>query len=364
LVNPQATAVMDVTTYTGDQSGWQPVQTALSNSAVAFALEEQQREMLNSLRTSFSQLPAGKIALLPLNTSGAAANFAAFTGLDLKWQALTETQMLDSAIFTNSRYPLAFYLGSENYVKTVITNGDAKAAVTRYLAGGGTLVVLATGPFPFYYGYGPNDQPGPADPLLPALGLPIYVAFEQPPTNLNMVVSTNQGIVHSVPLVFPFPPGDQRLRPVNRSQLSSAHRYVPWITAVDSGGKSYGDAACFIEFGAGPAKSGKVLYIWSTLLSGPQGQALMADSISWIIDGTLRPPPSQFSSIGWLNDSLTLAFQAGSNLDYALQYRTNFDSGSWALERDFGSSPVDRSLLVTNPIPNPQSGFFRLWVRP
>jgi len=82
------------------------------------------------------------MALLPLNTSGAAANFAALTGLNLKWQALTETQMLDSTIFTNSRYPLAFYLGSENYVKTVITNGDAKAAVTRYLAGGGTLVAL------------------------------------------------------------------------------------------------------------------------------------------------------------------------------------------------------------------------------
>src|SRR2546422_5946523 len=42
-----------------------------------------------------------------------------------------------------------------------------RSAVTRYLAGGGTLVVLASGPFPFYYGYGPNDQPGPADPLLP-----------------------------------------------------------------------------------------------------------------------------------------------------------------------------------------------------
>src|SRR5207247_11110346 len=130
---------------------------------------------------------------------------------------LTESQLLDSAVFTNSRFPLAFYLGSENYVKTVITNGDAKAAVTRYLAGGGTLVVLASGPFPFYYGYGPNDQPGPADPLLPALGLPIYNAFEQAPPNLSVVVSTNQSILHSVPSVFPFPPGDPRLRSDRKS---------------------------------------------------------------------------------------------------------------------------------------------------
>ncbi len=260
---------------------------------------------------------------------------------------------------------MAFYFGSENYVKTVTTNGDGKAAITRYLAGGGTLVVLATGPFPFYYGYGPNDQPGPADPLLPALGLPIYIAFEQPPTNLTMVVSTNQGIIHSVPLVFPFPQGDQRLRPVNRSQVSSAHRYVPWITATDPGGQSYGDAACFIEFGAGPAKGGKVLYIWSTLLSSPQGQALMADAVGWIVDATLRLPLSNISSIAWLNpSSLALGFQARSNLDYALQYRSKLETGSWSLLQDFGTSPADRSLFFTNSISGSQFGFFRLWVRP
>ena len=364
-VDPKGTLVMGVSTFIGGQSEWQPIQAAVSNASAAFVMEEQQREMLAALRVSFSQLPAGKIALLPLNTSGAADNFAALTGLNLKWQSLSETQMLDSTVFTNSRFPLAFYLGSENYVKTVITNGDAKAAVTRYLAGGGTLVVLASGPFPFYYGYGPNDQPGPADPLLPALGLPIYIAFEQPPTNLNMVVSTNQGVLHSVPSVFPFPPGDSRLRPVDRSQVSSAHRYVPWITARDSGGQSYGDAACFIEFGSGPAKSGKIIYIWSTLLSGPQGQALMADAVSWIVDATLRPPPSHLIPLTWSNaDSLVLEFQARSNLDYAVQYRSKVDSGVWSLLRDFGSSTGERTLLFTNSIASSPSGFFRLWVKP
>ena len=218
-VDPAGTLAMSYTLVTGGQSAWQPVQSALSNAAAAFLLEEQQREMLVALRTNFSQLPAGKIALLPLDTSGAAADFAALTGLNLKWRALTETQLVDGVTLSSNRFPLAFYLGSENYVKTVITNGDGKAAVTRYLAGGGTLVVLASGPFPFYYGYGPNDQPGPADPLLPSLGLPICNAFEQAPSNLSMVVTTNQSILHSVPSVFPFPPGDPRLRAVNRSQV-------------------------------------------------------------------------------------------------------------------------------------------------
>ena len=349
--DPAGTLVMGLTAFTGTQTDWQPFQSALSNAAAAFLLDEQQRELLVSLRTSFSQLPRGKIALLLLDTSGAAANFAALTGLNLKWQALTETQLVDGVTFTSNHFPLAFYLGSENYVKTVITNGDAKAAVTRYLTSGGTLVVLATGPFPFYYGYGPNDQAGPSDPLLPTLGLPIYNAFEQAPANLSMVASTNQSILHSVPSVFPFPPGDSRLRSVNRSQVASANRYVPWLTVTNFAGQGYGDAACFIEFGTGPAKGGKIIYIWSTLLSGPQGPALMANAVSWIIDALLRPPPARFNSINRQGaTSFTLGFDALANLDYALQYRYDLNPGSWLLYQDFGSSSADRSLSVTSTI--------------
>jgi hypothetical protein len=363
-IDPSGSSVMDVTKFTGNANQWRPVQAALSNASAAFVLSEQQRQMLVALQASFSTLPANKIALLPLDTAGAPANFASLTGLNLKWRAITEAQLVNTATFNPTLYPLAFYLGSENYVKSVITTGDAKAAITSYLTNGGTLVILASGPFPFYYGYGPNDQAGPADPLLPTLGLPIYNAFETAPPNLSMVVSTNQGVIHSVPSVFPFPPGDQRLRPVNRSQVSASHRYVPWISVTNFAGTSYGDAACFIEFGSGPAKGGKIIYIWSTLLSGPQGQALMADAVSWIIDATLRPSPSRINSIQRLaNGSVALDFDASSNLDYALQYRGSLTVGVWSLLRDFGSSPVDRVWSYTNST-TPQSGFFRLWVRP
>lgn len=366
-IDPAGTLTMGVSAFTGDQNAWQPLQTALSNASTAFVLQEQQREMLVSLRTNFTQLPAGKIALLPLNTSGAGANFAAFTGLSLKWDAITETQLVDPTFFTAAHFPLAIYLGGENYVKTVITNGDAKAAVIRYLAAGGTLILLATGPFPFYYGYGPNDQAGPADPMLPALGLPIYNAFEQAPPNLSLVVSTNQSILHSVPAVFPFPPGDPRLRSVNRSQVASSHRYVPWLTVTNAAGQNYGDAACFIVFGSGAAKGGKILYIWSTLLSGLQGQALMADALRWIIDATFRPGSVRINSINLLdNGSSVLGFDAAPNLDYTLQYRSDLqlDSNPWSFLQEFGSSPSARSLLFTSPIAPAQPHFFRLWVRP
>jgi len=318
-----------------------------------------------ALQASFAQLPAGKIALLPLNTAGPGANFAAATGLNQKWDALTELQLVNTNEFNAARYPLAFYLGSENYVKTVLTNGDGKVAVTQYLAGGGTLVILATGPFPFYYGYGPADQPGPSDPLLPALGLPIQVNFEQPPAGIVMQRYTNQSVLLSVPEVFPFPPGDQRLRAVKRSSVNAAHRYLPLIKAVVPQGTDYGDAAAFIAFGTGAATGGKVLYVWSTLLSGPQGPSILIDTVSWIVDATLRPPRPSFSDFRWPdNTHVAFNFNAQSNLDYVVQSRLSPASGSWTKLLDFLSAPTNRSLWFTNSISGTTSKYFRLKVGP
>jgi hypothetical protein len=151
-VNPNGTLVMGVTAFTGDQTAWQLVQTTLTNASAVFVEAELQRLAVLALQASFASLPTGRIALLPLNTAGAGMNFAAATGLNQKWDALTELQFVNTNQFNAAKYPLAFYLGSENYVKTVVTNGDGKVAITQYLAGGGTLVILATGPFPFYYG--------------------------------------------------------------------------------------------------------------------------------------------------------------------------------------------------------------------
>jgi hypothetical protein len=299
-----------------------------------------------------------------MNTAGPGANFATATGLRSKWDALTEQQLIDTNTFNPTRYPIAFYLGGENYVKTVVTSGDGKAAVTKYLAGGGTLVVLASGPFPFYYGYGPADQPGPADPLLPALGMP-FQGFEQAPPGIFMQRYTNQTILQSVPVQFAFPPGDQRLRAITSSAVSSANRYVPLIEAIDPQGINYGDAAVFIAFGTGAAKGGKVLYVWDTLLSGPQGQSIMADTVSWILNATLRPPQPRFDSVMVVDTGkLAFHFSASANLDYVLQTRTNLGLGNWTLLEDFSSAATNRSVWVTNIVNGVSPRFYRLVVGP
>ncbi len=364
-VDPNGTLLMGVTGFTGDQTAWQPVQTTLTNASATFVDLERQRLAVLALQASFAQLPTGRIALLPLSTAGAGANFAAATGLNKKWDALTESQLVDSNQFNAVRYPLAFYLGSENYVKTVVTTGDGKAAVTQYLAGGGTLVVLATGPFPFYYGYGPADQPGPSDPLLPPLGMPIQINFEQAPPGIYMQRYTNQTILQSVPVVFPFPPGDQRLRAIAGNLVSALNRYQPLVKALDTSGTIYGDAAAFLAFNTGAAAGGKVLYIWSTLLSGPQGQWLMLDTVSWIVNATLRPPRPSFGTVQALGNSrVALNFNAQSNLDYVVQYRTNLAVGNWSKLQDLGSAPTNRFIWFTNAVTATNSGFYRLKVGP
>ncbi len=363
-VDPNGTKVMAVTAFNGRPSDWQPVQSALTNASATFIQNETQALELLALQQSYAPLPAGRIALLPLSTAGPGANFAAATGLRGKWDTLTELQFVDTNWFSAGRYPLAFYLGSENYVKTVLTNGDGKAAITKYLAGGGTLVVLATGPFPFYYGYGPADQPGPADPLLPTLGMP-FQGFEQAPPGIFMQRYPNQTILQSVPAQFAFPPGDPRLRAITGSAVSTASRYVPFLKAIDNSGNYYGDAAVFIAFGTGPAKGGKVLYVWDTLLSGPQGQRIMADTISWILDATLRPPPPKFDSL-MIVDATHVAFHfsAGANLDYLLQTRNSLGTGAWSTLQDFSSAATNRFLWVTNNVSGAPSRFYRLVVGP
>jgi hypothetical protein len=363
-VNPNGTLVMGVTAFTGSPSAWQPFQTALSNASTAFVEEETQSQAVLALRASYAQLPAGRIALLPMNTAGPAANFAAATGLDKKWDRISEPQLVDTNGFNAARYPLAFHLGGENYVKTVATDGDGKAAITRYLAAGGTLVVLASGPFPFYYGYGPADLPGPADPLLPALGMP-FQGFEQAPPGMLMQRNTNQTILQSVPALFPFPPGDPRLRAINSAAVNGANRYLALVRALDANGNNYGDAAAFLAFRTGPARNGKVVYVWSSLLAGPQGQAIMVDVVSWILDATLRPPPPRFNSIQ-VPDVLHAAinFDAGSNVDYVIQYRNRLAVGIWSPLNDFMSASTNRSIWFTNNIGGTDSRFYRLSAGP
>ena len=361
-VDPSGTLVMAVTSFHGGSVDWQPVQARLAAAGEEYAVAEAERQALLALRESYAELPTGKIALLPKSTPGAGAAFAAVTGLGDLWVELSESQLVNAATFNAARYPLAFYLGGERYVKTVNTAGDGKDAITRFLAGGGTLVVLATGPFPFYYGDGPGSQTGPADPLLPALGLPIQNAFEQAPAGLRVQQYPTQVVLPSLPASFAFPPGDSRLRSIVRAQLNPAHRYTPILRVTDAQGRDYGDAAGYVELRAGPANGGKVLYIWSTLLEGPQGTQLLIDAVSWLLNGVVRTPRINGIRAPGAAQAV-LDFEAWPSVNYVMEYRDRFGGGAWSLLQDFLRAPTYRSVRWTNSGPG-ASRYYRLQARP
>jgi hypothetical protein len=168
-----------------------------------------------------------------------------------------------------------------------------------------------------------------------------------------------------VPTVFPFPPGDQRLRAINRSSVNAANRYLPLIKAAVPQGTDYGDAAAFIAFGTGSATGGKLLYVWSTLLTGPQGQPIMIDAVSWIVNATLRPPRPSFDANLWPDKThVAFNFNAQSNLDYVIQSRSSLSAGNWTKLLELSSTPTNRSFWFTNSISGTSAKYFRLTVGP
>ena len=140
---------------------------------------------------------------------------------------------------------------------------------------------------------------------------------------------------------------------------------MPLLKAIDTSGNYYGDAAVFMAFGTGPAKGGKILYVWDTLLSSPQGQAIMADTVSWILDAVLRPPPPRFDLMLKVDAShAAFHFSAAANIDYVLQSRASMGSGAWSLVQNLLSAPTNRSLWVTGYLDEAASRFYRVGAGP
>jgi len=285
-VDPNGAWLMALTVFDGDAGTLAAASNALAAAAADAQDERRDRERMAALRTNFARLPEGKIALLPNPAGGPGANFAARTGLRQKWVRLGPRDFISPATFNAAKFPVAFFIGSEHYLRTVQEEGDGDAALKRYLKEGGTLVLLASGPYPLYYGDRVGAESGRATPLLPELGLPLTV--EDAPEGARIEAAAGQTILHSVPSRFAFPPGDPRVRAGQPSRYGAADRYQALLSVVDGQGRSHGDVAFYVELGSGPGQGGKVLCVWSTLLSSPQGGAIMGDAVSWVLEKALR----------------------------------------------------------------------------
>jgi hypothetical protein len=286
-IDPGETWVLGVTLFHGEPEARQAIDAAFAVGAESCARLLRERAELAALRREFATLPAGKIAILPGAAGGPAAAFLKGAGIKAKAVSLREEQLVDESVFNARRFPTALYLNNEDYPQTIHSDGDGRRAILRYLAGGGTLLLLASGPFPYFYADAPGGVHRP-DPLLPQIGLPMIGGGETAPAGLTFLRQPGQEILRNLPASFLFGRGDGRIRSVAREKVAASDRYVPLVKAIDGGGKDYGDVACWIEFKSGPAAGGRILYVWSSLQASPHGNAILADTLRWALRG-LQP---------------------------------------------------------------------------
>ncbi|NSW80277.1 MAG: hypothetical protein HPY54_14730 [Chthonomonadetes bacterium] len=220
---------------------------------------------------------------------------------------LTPQELVASRTFVPFRFPIALYLGGENYYQTVQEQGDGERAMLNYLQKGGTLLVSPTLPYPFYY-----NERGTPTVFAPKIGLPIsgrgaegredYLkgkevrGWERPPqgVSLRFVRNPNQQVVTNLPQEFPFPSdGDLRWRPMVNIWSEQEAQYTPVLTLIDDTGKEYGEAIALVEFKQGDLRGARILYIWHRLIANPDwALGILSDVLDYLAR-TTPPPPNQ-----------------------------------------------------------------------
>jgi hypothetical protein len=246
---------------------------ALRQGAAEWQRTQRLERAIAQLGRAAARVRQGSFAVLPPAPHDS-TNLLVRAGLPQRGVMLSPDQLIDPAFFNARRFPVALYADGEEYLHTVHTPGDAADAVVRYVHEGGTLLLLAPGPFPMYVARGPGfSRP---DPLTVRLGLPLYNAIETPPHDrLAIAMVPGQTVLRGVPPSLPYPPGDPRLRSIDRRRVPPEAKYTPIYTVRGASGQDYGDAAGLIEF---PNGGGRILYVWGGLLRDPDHDFPIAEA--------------------------------------------------------------------------------------
>jgi hypothetical protein len=223
---------------------------------------------------------------------------------DTVLKTLTPEEWVNPKTFTPTQFPIALYLGGETYYQSVREPNDGDRTMQNYLRQGGTLLVSATQPFPFYY-----NESGKPVVTAPKFGLPIsgsgaerradrlagqsVSGWEKPPAEVKLLFERNpkQQVVTNLPERFPFPSdGDLRWRPMVNIWTEQEAKYTPVLTLKDDKGKLYGDGIAMVEFQQGEFKGARLVYIWHRLIAHPEwANNILSDVLTYLAHHT--PPP-------------------------------------------------------------------------
>lgn len=222
------------------------VQKAIAKSAEPSLTETEYAALQEKLQ--------GKtIAVLPEPESAA---FWFLLGCNIKTEVL---KWDDVAKRLNPKtYPFLLYAGNETYLSSVRRPGDVDAAIVAYIRNGGVLLVLPSGPMPFYYDQKNKRVVDRASKF--GLLLNQNWWWERPPKGKILTyVQKNNKLPH-LPTAFAFPTdGDLRWRPfISDNNIKSQ----TLIELKDSEGKTYGDALVIVY----PHTGGLIVYGWFGLV--------------------------------------------------------------------------------------------------
>ncbi|MBN2307478.1 MAG: hypothetical protein JXR94_00820 [Candidatus Hydrogenedentes bacterium] len=225
-------------------------------------------EQAEALQALFRDTTVG---LLP-DFSGEVVFWLSDAGVPLR--ELTWEDLLDPAVFSPGALPVVLQAGGERFVQSVNESGDIERAIQRYLGEGGFLVAIPSAPFPFYY-----NEAEEAVVAARRLGLPIagsganqrddapeaaaVKGWEAPPEGVALTFHVDREALPGMPAAGPFPEaGDVRWRPATRALTAEGDVYRPLVQLRDGQGRSYGDAAAYVEHRASAPRGGRNLYVW------------------------------------------------------------------------------------------------------
>jgi glycoprotein endo-alpha-1,2-mannosidase len=162
---------------------------------------------------------------------------------------------------------MLLYCGGETYRRTVSQSGDVDKALADYLAVGGFLLSLPSGPWPFYY-----DESGNVVNRSAQFGLTLRMGWDKLPTATLRLTVRNDALKH---FSGPVPSAlstiaDQRWRPFYPQDQK---QYIPLLTMQKGSGENLGDAIAYAE----PRWGGRVLYVWFALLETTDAESILPD---------------------------------------------------------------------------------------
>lgn len=173
---------------------------------------------------------------------------------------------------TADSFGIVLYCAGEGYRRTVRKTGDVDEALSRYLAKGGTLAVLPSMPWPFYY-----DEDGKVVRSGDRFGLTFGRGWERPASDAELTFVQPGRILRHLPERFAFPrTGDLRWRPFVPREKDGG--YISLLKLRDGSGGDLGDGIAYSESGNGR----RVLYVWFGLLEGPYAQGLLYDVFDFL----------------------------------------------------------------------------------